>query len=68
MAKNETGTIEINADEVLSKSKKLEDRTNVTYRIKSDTLKKFKKKCEEKGTTMSSVVEILIEEFLKGLK
>lgn len=56
------------SEAVLEKSKRLEDRINVTFRIKKSASRDLKKICKDRETTASSVVEVLIEEFIKGIK
>lgn len=65
MSKNET-KMKINAEDVFSKSKRVEDRINVTFRIKKDLLKNLKRLCKEKDTTASSVVEVLLEQLVNS--
>ena len=67
MAKNENKK-KMTAEEVLNKSKKIEDRINVTFRLKESLVKDLKRVCKANGNTASSVIEVLLAEFLDGLK
>ena len=40
----------------------------VTFSLTNDLVKKFDKKCKEKGYSKSKVIRVLIEKFLKGEK
>lgn len=65
MSKNDT-KMKIDAEDVFSKSKRVEDRINVTFRIKKDLLRNLKRLCKEKDTTASSVVEVLLEQLINS--
>jgi len=58
----------VSGKEILTKVKKKqqeEAKTNVTFRIKNELLDHFRTRCEKEGVSMTSVLEELINEFLK---
>lgn len=47
------------------KRKQNEDtKVNVTFRLKSELLERFRNRCEKEGVSMTAVIEELMSEFL----
>lgn len=58
----------IDSKEVLERIRRRQaanSKSNYTYRLPDQIMRDFKKKCEKEGVSMTSVLEELIEEFLK---
>ncbi len=56
------------AKEILNKVKKKQQeevKVNVTFRIKSDLLEKFRARCDNEGVSMTAVIEEFMNEFFK---
>ena len=59
----------VSGKEILTRVRKKqqdEARVNVTYRIKGDLLERFRERCEKEGVSMTSIVEELMEAFLRA--
>lgn len=46
--------------------KEAELKSNVTFRLSNELMKKFKEKCDKNGVSMTSVLEETIQDFISG--
>lgn len=46
--------------------KEAEIKSNVTFRLSIEHMKRFKEKCDKNGVSMTSVLEEMIQDFISG--